>query len=270
MIGKQADQRAGEQQADQRACCHDQPVDAKGIAVNAVDARGFSCAVVIADDRPHPLHRAACRQIQKGLQLVVAAEDDDIERGIRREQCIEEGNQQRRQGKAECGRQSDRVQPQIALRVGPQPCAPDADGKRAAARQQQVNCQRDTLPQSGGDCRACNAERGKGAEAENQQRVEQDVGNTAAQQAEHGALHPANRLEDLFKGHAEHDDDRKGKGDGGVLRAIRNHLPILREHTQEGGHQGDAANGGGHAVYGRQQQPFAGGVFRSGAVTGTQ
>ena len=71
----------------------------------------LSRAVIVSDERPHPLYDAVCWQVKEGLQLIINAEHQHISLGISGKNGIQRGNQKRRQRQIQDGGNADAVQP---------------------------------------------------------------------------------------------------------------------------------------------------------------
>ena len=92
-MGKQPHQLAGNQQAYRGPKHHNDTVHAQDDLINLTDPFTFARAVVIADQRAHPLHNAIRRQIDEGLQFVIDSQNQDIHLGIGGQNRIERRNQ---------------------------------------------------------------------------------------------------------------------------------------------------------------------------------
>lgn len=96
--GEQLHQRAGSEQADDRARSHDGSTHDEGEFVELFHAGVLFGTVIVANERAHTLHDAVGGQIQEGLQLVVNAQHHHVALGKARQQAVQEGDQQRWQG----------------------------------------------------------------------------------------------------------------------------------------------------------------------------
>ena len=75
---EQADEGAGNGQAEDGANGHDGGAQAQRQVVEPSDAAMLPGTVVIADQWTHSLHDAVGRQVQKGLEFVVDAQNRDV------------------------------------------------------------------------------------------------------------------------------------------------------------------------------------------------
>ena len=226
--------------------------------VNLAHALVLPGAVVVADDGPHPLHYAVGRQVEECLQLIIDAQHQNVHLGVSRQNGVQRRDQQGGQGQVQGGGDANGVQALGHVPPGPQVFPADAhlDGPQEVHRQ--VHSQGQRLADARGQGGALYAQGREGPQAENQHRVQQDVGHAAAQHAGHGGFHGAYGLEQLLKNQPQHNHDGKAKGHVGVPRAQANHRLGGGEHPQKGGHQGYAGHGQHHPVDQRQRQPLGG------------
>ena len=216
-------------------------------------------AVVIADDGPHALHYAVGGQIQEGLQLIVHTQYQHVYLRVSRQNDIEGRDQQRGQCQVEGSGHSHRIQtPQKAL-VGTQCLSRDADIQRADQVKYQVQHQTDDLTDTGRPGSALNAHAGNRAQAKNHDGVQDDVGHTAAEHADHGQHHLPRCLVDLFKRHGQSNDHRKAEGDAGIPHPQVDDQGIGGEEGQKGGHTGNADGGKHQSVQGIAGHTLGGG-----------
>ena len=80
-------------------------------------------------------------------------------------------------------------------------------------------------------------------EAEDHDRVQNDVGDGSAEHADHGHRHFAFRLKDFFKGDRRRDNGGEGKDDIGIVQTILQNVLILGKKTQEHRRAEDADRG---------------------------
>ena len=206
--------------------------------------------VVVAHQRAHPLHDAVGRQVKEGLEFVVDAQHRHIALGVDRQQAVQEGDQQAGQGQIQDGRYTDGIELAVKGGIEPQAAAGEADGDFGGAVDIEVDYKGNGLPDAGGKGRTGNAQGGHRPKAEDEDRVEGDVGHAAGDQRHHGNIHPAHGLEDLLKGEVCHVDQREQEHDGGVGHAHVHQSGIGSEAAQEAGHDGNAED---HAQYAVQQ-----------------
>ena len=186
------------------------------------------------------------------MQLVVDSQNHHI--GLRegRQHGVERRDQQRGQRQIQRRRDADGVELFVKPCVGAQVASAQPQRELDGAVDDKVDHQRHHLPDAGGQRRPANPHLREGADAEDQHRVEDNVGDAAGQQGQHRLLHPAGRLVDLLKREADHDDHREGEGDAGILAAQLDHRPVVGEHPQKPRHQRDAHRGQHQAPGGRR------------------
>ena len=218
-------------------------------------------AVVVAHEGTHSLYDAVGGQVEEGLQFVVDAQHDDIALRVSRQQAVEEGDQQRGQGQIEDGRHADGVEPGFQRGIEPQPRTAEPQGQLGGAVDHQINRKAQGLANAGGQRRARNAQLGEGPDAEDEERVEDNIAHTARHEGHHGQLHPAQRLKDLLKGEARHVDGGEGEHDAGVGDAHGEGGFVRGEAAQKPRDDGDADHGAHHAVQKRQHHAVGGGRF---------
>ena len=80
LVGEEAGKRTGEAQADDHAQTHDDGRQRQSGAEDLADTGIFFCAIVVADDGADTLYDAVGRQIDKGLQFIVDAQDENVHR----------------------------------------------------------------------------------------------------------------------------------------------------------------------------------------------
>lgn len=122
-----------------------------------------------------------------------------------------------------------------------------------------VDDQADALADSRGQGRAVDSHPGHGAQTEDEDGVQDDVGYTAAEDACHGHGHTPHRLIDFLKGHPQGDDHGKTKRDPGVPDSQRDDFRVAGEHAQKTGHDADADDGQHNVVEGVENQAGCGG-----------
>lgn len=112
VFGEQPGEPAGKGQEQDGAQGHDaaghgqhQPVDLPHPAV-------LPGAEVVADEGAHALDDAVGGQVEKGLELVVSAQDQDIHLGVGGENGVEGGDEEGGQGEVQHRRDADGVQAQ--------------------------------------------------------------------------------------------------------------------------------------------------------------
>ena len=121
-------------------------------------------------------------------------------------------------------------------------------GHRPQSIYHQIERQRYQLADAGGECRAAHAELRERPDTEDEQRIQHDICHTAEQQRRHGHLHATHRLINLLECEADHDNHRKRKRDGRVLRPHLRYLLGICEQPQETRHNGDAHDHAHHAM----------------------
>ena len=239
VLGEQAHQRCGEQQAQHGSGGHDARAQRQRYPEDTVYPLPLACAVVIADDRPHALNDAACGHIQERLQLIVDTQHDHI-RLTARQQRIQAGNQQGRQRKVERRRNADRIQPSGQTGHTGQTVFPQAHRRRTDAVQHQIARQRHRLSDAGGQRRAAHPHLRERADAEDEQRIEHDIRHAAGHHRQHGDFHAAHRLIDLLERQLRHQRRREQERHIGIFYAERHHVLRIREQPQKPRHDGDA------------------------------
>lgn len=122
------------------------------------------------------------------------------------------------------------------------------------------------LSDAGCQRRAGDTQHGKRPKAEDEHRVQNDVGDGTAQQGGHRFVHAANGLEQLFKAKFRHDDRGKEERNAGIPHAEGNDGFIASEKPQKAGHHGDADNGSNQAVQDGKDQAVGGGGIGTAAV----
>ena len=265
--GEQLHQRAGSEQADDRACSHDGSTHDEGEFVELFHAGVLLGTVVVANERAHTLHDAVGGQIQEGLQLVVNAQHHHVALGKTSQQAVQEGDQQRRQGQIEDGRYADGIQFAVQRGIRAQAAAAQSDRQLRTDVNEEVNAQAQQLADAGSKGRTRNAHGGHRAKAEDQDRVQNDVAHTAKDQCCHSHFHAAHGLKHLFKGQCRHVNGGKQEYDGGVGDAGCDQACVAGEPTQEARHDGNAYNGDQDAVHKAQRHAVGGGSLGLFVVT---
>ena len=268
--GEQPDELPGGQQADDRAQRHDGDAHKQGELVQLLHAGVLPGTVVVADERAHTLYDAVGGQVQKGLQLVVNAQNDHIALGEPGKQAVEEGDQQGGQSQVQDGRHADGVQLAVQCNVRVQAAAAQPHRQFGAQVDEQVHAQAQQLADAGGQRCTGNAHGGHRAQAEDQDGVQQDVAHAAEHQRHHGHLHAAHSLEHLFKGQRGHIDGGKQEHDGGVGDAGGHKALVGGEPAQKARHDCNAHHRDDHAVQQAEHHAVGGGDLGLFAVARTQ
>lgn len=240
--GERAYQHLRRRLAEQRPDRHYSRRQREGRQAYTPDARVLPCAEVVADQRPHALHDAVGGKIEKSLQLIVNTEDDDVNLRILREDDIQRRNKQRRQREVQRRRHADGVEAARRPARDARVLRRYMHRQRVQPRQQKIHRERQHLPYAGRPRRALDSHRGRRAEAENHNRVEDDVRDAAAHHAEHRRGHAPDRLEDLLVCESYRDYHREGENNVRVAQAEAHHLGVVREHSEKRGHRRDADN----------------------------
>ena len=230
----------------------------------------LSGTVVVSNQRPHALHDSACGEVQERLQLIVNAQHQCVNLRIGSQNGIQCGNQQRGQRQIQgCGN-ADGIElaDHGALRLDV--FFPKPDGNGFESVDHQINHQRKGLPQAGRQCGTLNAHFGERSDAENQQRVQNDVCNAACGEAEHGNVHAAHGLINLFKGNAQNLHNTEQKYDVRVPQPQRNHGFGIGKQPEKCGHDENAAQREHNAVHHGQSHTLGGGFVGGILVSGTQ
>ena len=257
--GEQLHQRAGSEQADDRARSHDGSTHDEGEFVELFHAGVLFGTVIVANERAHTLHDAVGGQIQEGLQLVVNAQHHHVALGKARQQAVQEGDQQRGQGQIEDGRHADGIQFAVQCGIRAQAAAAQSDRQLSTDVNEKVNAQAQQLADAGGKGRTRNAHGRHRAKAEDQDGVQKDVAHTAKDQRRHSHLHAAHGLKHLFKGQCRHVDGGKQEYDGGVGDAGCDQACVAGEPAQKARHDDNADNGDENAVHQAQRHTVGGG-----------
>ena len=145
---------------------------------------------------------------------------------------------------------------------------PYRDGDFSVDSQVDSQCQH--LPRAGGDGGPFYAQLREGPQAKDQNRVQDDVGDTPGEHAQHGQFHPPYSLKYFLEGKPDRDDHRKGEGDHAVAYA-QVYDPLVRgEHAQEPADSSDAGKGQDEAVDGGKHETVGGGSAGPVSVSGSQ
>ena len=227
-------------------------------------------AVVVANEGAHALHEAVGRQIQKGLQFIIDAQHHHIALRKSRQQPVEEGDQQRGQRQIQDGRNADGVQSAVQRRVRAQTAAAQPHRQLSTQVDHKVDHHAEHLTDAGSQCRARNAHGRHRPKPEDEHRVQQNIAHAAGDQRDHGHLHAAHRLKDLFKGQRDHVHDQKQEHDGRVGDAGGDQRLVLRKAAQKAGHDGDADRHHHHAVHKAEHKAVGGGRLGLFAVARAQ
>ena len=175
------------------------------------------------------------------------------------QQRVQEGDEHRGQRQIQDGRYADGIELQSHFGVRLQAAGAQPDRDRADEVDDQIEDDGDHLADAGSQRRTGNAHSGERADAENQQRVQNDVADRAAHQADHGNVHPAHSLKDLLERHGGHDDDGEHEGNAGVGHAHGDDGLVAGEGAQEPRHDGGADDGNHDAVDQRKHHAVGGG-----------
>ena len=199
-------------------------------------ARILPRSVIVSHKRAHPLYYTVGRHVEEGLQLVIEPEHQDICLRKGREYGVQRAGEQAWKRQVQHGRHPYGVEPEhhalfqaeIAP-VHPHPYGPAAvDGH--------IYDEAERLANAGRNSRALYAHRRYGAEAEDKQRVEDNIGKAARRQAYHGRLHPSHGLEHLLKAYAERDHGAEGEDVPGIAYAVVQYNRVVRVEAKEAGH----------------------------------
>lgn len=240
---------------------HDPGAERQRKLVDLAHAAVFPCAVVVADQRAHPLHDTAARQIQEGLQLVIDAQHHDAALRIDRQNGIEEGNQNRRQRQVQNGRNADGIQLQVHMPVGCKAVPAQPHSRGPTLVEEKIHHQRQQLSQAGRQRRTGDPQFRERPKAEDQHRVKDQVAHRTGQQRGHRQLHAADCLEDLFKGQRRHDDGGEGKCNGSIGRAQADHRRVAGKAAKEMRRDQDAKDRCQYAVDQRKRHTVRGGCI---------
>ena len=112
----------------------------------------------------------------------------------------------------------------------------DSHRNRAYNINDQIHSHTDGLSDARRQSRALDAHSRKGANAEDQQRIQNNIADTACHEAYHGHLHPSYCLKDFLKAQAKGNHHREGKNDAGIPQRIVDNPCILRIQPQEARH----------------------------------
>ena len=146
----------------------------------------------------------------------------------------------------------------------------DLDGNGAQVVEQQVDHQSKHLTQSGSQRCAVNAHFGERSQTEDQQRIQNNIGQAAQAQTHHGHLHTTDCLENLFKCQVCVDYNGKAKHNAPVAHPQVNHRPVLGKCLQKQRNDGNTHTGEQHPVHQRPQHTLRGCLVRALLLSGTQ
>ena len=256
--GEQAHHRPGNQLAHHRPRRHDAGAHGQHHPVDLLHPAGLPRPVVVPHQGAHPLDEAVGGEVEEGLELVIDPQHQHVDLGPAGQDAVEGRDQHRRQGQVQGGGDAHAVQPAGHGPPGAHLPPGDVHRQGAQAAEGQVDPQREALADAGGQGGPGHPQLGEGAQAEDQQRVQDDVGHAPAQQAHHGGLHPAHRLKNLLKAQPQDDDEGEGKSHLPVLHPQGQNGLRLGEPPQKGGQHPDAPGGEDHPVDHCEGHPLAG------------
>ena len=126
------------------------------------------------------------------------------------------------------------------------------------------------LSQPGCQCSAFNTECRERTKAKDQQRIEDDIGNTANHQTDHRNLHLADTLEDLFVGKIYGVYDSKEKNNCRITDSKVNDICITSKKCQKSRHHKDTTDCQNYTMQTGQCKPVCGCFAGSLSVSGTK
>lgn len=248
LVGEEAGQRTGEAQADDHAQPHDDGRQRQSGAEDLADTGIFFSAIVVADDGADTLYDAVGRQIDKGLQFIVDAQDENVHRREYGQYSVEAGDEQRRQCHVQRRRNTYQIDPLAEITIKDVSAEAEPQRQRPDKVDDEIDDQGQGLSDDGGPGCAADTHDRERTEAEDHDRVQNDVGDGTAEHADHRDRHFAFRLKDFFKGDRRRDDGGEGKDDIGIVQTILQNVLILGKKTQENRRAKDADRGQQDAV----------------------
>ena len=146
----------------------------------------------------------------------------------------------------------------------------DLDGNGAQVIEQQIDHQSKHLTQSGSQRCAVNAHFGERPQAEDQQRIQNNIGQAAQAQTHHGHLHTTDCLKNLFKCQVCVDYNGKAKHNTPVAHSQVDYRLILGKRLQKQRNDGNTHAGEQHPVHQRPQHTLRGCLVRALLLSGAQ
>ena len=238
---------------------HHADAQKQGQAEDGEHAVSSPRAEVVSDEGADALHDTAHRKVDEGLQFIVDAEDEHIRLRKRRKDGVEQGDHEGGQRHVERGGDAHRIELEGDLFL----CGlaeADLHGDVRPPEDDEIGKEGEALPDARRERRAHDAHFGDGAEARDEDGVEDDVRDGAHRHAEHRRDHLARRLQNFLEGEAQRQHGRKGDDDIEVFKAVRDGHFVLREHAKEGRDEEAAQPREQHAVDGAQKDAERGGA----------
>ena len=126
------------------------------------------------------------------------------------------------------------------------------------------------LTKSGCQCSAFNTQCRERTKAKDQQRIKNDIGNTADQKPDHRNLHFANALEDLFVSKVKRIYRCKQKNNCRITDSKVNDICITSKKCQKSRHHKDTTDCQNYTMQTGQCKPVCGCFAGSLSVSGTK
>ena len=196
----------------------------------------FPRTIIISNQWANSLHDTTACQIQEGLQFVISPQHQHI---ALRELCqntIQCRDQKGRQRHIQDGWNADRVKPSADTSFKANSGNTDLYRNRFYHIDNNINYKCNHLSGSGRQCCPFNTHGRERAKTEDQNRIQNNIGNTSGHHAEHGYFHPAHCLERFLKRKATGNDHSKEKSNSGIADSIINDCCITGKQGQEFGH----------------------------------
>ena len=230
----------------------------------------FARAVVVADQRPHALHDAVGGEVEEGLEFIVHAQRQYVRLPKGREDGVQRRDEDGGQGEVERRRHAHGIEPARHLSIRAEELAAHAHAQGTLFVGNEIDDERERLADARGQRRALDAHFREGADAVDHHRIEDDVGDAAAEHGDHRQPHAAHGLKELFIEHAKGNDRREGEGHRGVAHAQIDHGLRIAVQRQKARHEEDAACRQNQPVDQRERQPLRGGAVGAFQLVRTQ
>ena len=230
---EKADHLTGDQEGKQGTNSHDTCCQGKGSTENLLNPFLFPGTVIKADQWTDALDDTVSRQVNKGLQLVIGAEHQDIGSRESRQDAVQGRDQEGRQGHIQGSRDTNGIQllQQCSVPYNIFPCK--GNRQRPENAEHNINKQCDELADSGSIGSTCHSHLGERTDPEDHQRIQYNIGDKAAHHTDHGYLHASNSLKYLFQRNAKHDDDGEQEGTVRIGQSHGKDLFIVSKQRQE-------------------------------------
>lgn len=215
------------------ACKHDDERNQAAVFERREHPLLFLCAVVEADNRHNAVCQAEYRHKHEGLQLIIHAQNRNGGIGKGYQDTVHEENHDGAYRLHDNRREADRVN--IFNRIEIETEMPEMDVHVVLLAEHDIDGKNhgENLPDDRRDRRAQHPELREEADAEDEQRVEDDVRHRTHEHKEHWVNHVARRLERLFEVQLHEYADGENQNAAQILGTHRENFRVVCKHMEE-------------------------------------